>query len=80
MTEEPHGPPRCQGQVRHRDTYRRTGRGRTGFTMHYIVEQCPKRAVVGDFCRAHVKWHDNPLRCRWASPFLPATFGKRRAR
>ena len=28
-----------------RDTYRRTGRGRSGFEMHYDKEQCSRAAV-----------------------------------
>jgi hypothetical protein len=44
---------RCQVAVYKRDTYRRTGRGQSGFEMHYNREQCSRAATEGDCCRQH---------------------------
>lgn len=43
----------CNARVWHRDTYRRTGRGKSGFTMHYAERQCTRDAVNGQLCRQH---------------------------
>lgn len=55
-------PNRCAASVWHRDTYRRTGRGRTGFELHYIEEQCKRKPVPGKrHCTQHgkIKRDDN---------------------
>ncbi len=49
---------RCHHHVYRRDTYRRTGRGPTGFEMHYAYGQCRKGATVGNHCKTHAE-------CRW---------------
>ena len=38
---------RCQQYVDHRDSYRRTGRGSSGFEMHYNRERCKRRKPWG---------------------------------
>ena len=44
----------CQATVYRRDTYRRTGRGKTGFEMHYTEGQCSrKRPRLFHFCWQH---------------------------
>jgi len=45
---------RCKAAIYKRDTYRRTGRGPTGFSMHYNKEQCTRASVADDFCRQHL--------------------------
>ncbi len=45
--------PQCKATVYVRDTYRRTGRGPTGFEMHYTQRQCSRRAVEAGYCRQH---------------------------
>lgn len=47
------GTPRCQAAVWKRDTYRRTGRGKTGFSMHYNKCQCDRAATVDNRCWQH---------------------------
>jgi hypothetical protein len=52
----------CQAAVWHRDTYRYTGRGKTGFEMHYRREQCKRRAGSNGLCYQHqnaVKFYTN---------------------
>lgn len=44
---------RCNATVWKRDTYRRTGRGKTGFEMHYNREQCSRRATKDGRCWQH---------------------------
>jgi hypothetical protein len=55
---------RCQYEVSHKDTYRYSGRGSSGFTMEYNNEQCSFKAVAeatntyGDpikLCSRHLK-------------------------
>jgi hypothetical protein len=74
MTRETRGRPcpdwrstvmRCQAVVYRRDTYRRTGRGESGFKMHYAKSQCKRSAFERGLCRQHAKQPD-PLRvCPW---------------
>lgn len=47
---------RCAAVVYRRDTYRRTGRGSTGFELHYTRRQCSRYATVGDLCKQHSRW------------------------
>ncbi len=44
----------CKETVYIRDTYRYSGRGRSGFTMHYRRQQCSRKAK-GDtgYCWQH---------------------------
>lgn len=44
---------RCRETVYVRDTYRRTGRGKTGFEMHYIEQQCSRKAGPDGYCFQH---------------------------
>ena len=46
---------RCKAAVYKRDEYRRTGRGSSGFEMHYTKDQCSRVAVVDDLCTQHAK-------------------------
>lgn len=60
---------RCDAIVSHRDVLRRTGRGPSGWEMHYNKEQCKRNASDGsDFCWQHGQ--GNPLR---ASQLWPLT-------
>ena len=45
---------RCTEHVYVRDTYRRTGRGKTGFEMHYSKERCRRAATRDGRCWQHV--------------------------
>lgn len=53
---------RCEAIVHRRDTYRRTGRGSSGFSMHYERGQCQRKAGPTGFCTQHAKLHE-----RWPS-------------
>lgn len=44
---------RCEAIVYHRDCYRYTGRGPSGFEMHYKKDRCKRRAVNDGFCKQH---------------------------
>ncbi len=44
---------KCKFLVDHRDTYRRTGRGSSGFTMHYREERCKRDAKDSGYCWQH---------------------------
>lgn len=46
---------RCEMIVYVRDTYRRTGRGRSGFELHYTKRQCSRAAKVVGFCLQHAR-------------------------
>ena len=47
---------RCPALIYKRDTYRRTGRGKNGFEMHYRKEQCSRTVVEGaKYCWQHRK-------------------------
>lgn len=63
-------PRRCQALIHKRDTYRRTGRGRTGFGMRYTDEQCSRRAGVGDFCRQHSHSKAGFMKYEFAAEFI----------
>lgn len=52
----------CRMTIYVRDTYRRTGRGRTGFELHYIARQCsrPVRIITKSvnrhgYCLPHAR-------------------------
>jgi len=45
----------CKGMVYVRDTYRRTGRGRSGFELHYNYQQCSRKASANGYCWQHQK-------------------------
>lgn len=46
-------PGRCAAQVWIKDVYRRTGRTKSGFEMHYNRQQCSRKATHGKYCRQH---------------------------
>lgn len=48
-------PDKCRELVYKRDTYRRTGRGPSGFEMHYREEQCSRKQTHGRYCWQHKK-------------------------
>lgn len=69
MTKKPYRVRRCQAAVYKKDCYRVDRRHPSGFTMHYIREQCERRAVEGHkanhdskdpFCWQHEKIAMNP--------------------
>lgn len=43
----------CTEAVYRRDTLRRTGRGPSGFEMHYTRGRCSRRATIGQHCWQH---------------------------
>lgn len=43
----------CKATVYHRDQLRRTGRGPTGFEMHYTEDQCKRKPYKGGYCWQH---------------------------
>lgn len=49
---------RCGKMVWIRDTYRYSGRGRGGFTMHYVHRQCSRRAQVEGLCWQHARMQE----------------------
>ena len=46
---------RCAEVVYRRDTLRRTGRGPSGFEMHYNRGQCTRQAMNGIHCWQHAR-------------------------
>lgn len=44
---------RCEHFWRVRDTYRYTGRGKSGFQMHYKQRRCKRKAMENGFCWQH---------------------------
>lgn len=48
-------PGKCRKQIFVPDVYRRTGRGKTGFEMHYNRKQCSRKATSGNYCWQHSK-------------------------
>ena len=46
-------PDRCNATIWKRDCLRRTGRGPTGFEMHYNKCRCGRKATSGDLCGQH---------------------------
>jgi hypothetical protein len=48
-----HDPVRCREIIYVADTYRRTGRGKTGFEMHYIRRQCGRKPGANGYCWQH---------------------------
>lgn len=49
---------RCKAVVWKRDTYRRTGRGPTGFEMHYSRCQCQRQAHKDGLCWQHARMRE----------------------
>lgn len=43
----------CRATVWHRDTYRYTGRGDSGFEMHYTRAKCKRKARENGYCWQH---------------------------
>ena len=73
---------RCQYEVAHKDTYRYSGKGSSGFTMEYNNDQCSFKAIsetintYGDpikLCLRHLKrvkyWCMAPT--TWDQPWEP---------
>lgn len=54
----------CDAAVYRRDTYRYSGRGGSGFEMHYEQGQCKRAASVGPLCWQHA---ERPSVLRWSS-------------
>jgi len=78
MTETP----RCRAAVFKRDTYRRDGRSRSGFSMHYSKCQCSRAAKAGDLCTQHDRKEKNGWwieRLDWHRTIAP-TFNDTRER
>lgn len=54
----------CKMTVYRRDTYRRTGRGKTGLDLHYTKGQCARPARETGYCWQHEdegtdqEWHE----------------------
>jgi hypothetical protein len=46
---------RCVVYIYKRDTYRRTGRGKSGFALHYNKQQCSRLAKQDGLCRQHAE-------------------------
>jgi hypothetical protein len=46
---------RCCAVVYRKDQLRRTGRGPTGFEMHYNRGRCKRTAMKGDLCNQHAR-------------------------
>ena len=47
---------RCKENIFVKDTYRRTGRGKSGFEMHYNAQQCSRKVVEEHgYCWQHKK-------------------------
>lgn len=44
---------RCSARIWVKDTYRRTGRTKSGFEMHYTAKQCSRRAKSDGRCWQH---------------------------
>jgi hypothetical protein len=44
---------KCRAKVWVKDTYRRTGRGLSGFEMHYTARQCKRLAKGCGYCLQH---------------------------
>jgi hypothetical protein len=61
---------RCNADVYHKDTYRYSGRGSSGFTMHYDRERCKRKAGPSGFCFQH----DN---ARWLEVLIKAEKNRR---
>ena len=60
---------RCQAVVYKRDVPRYSGRGSSGFSMHYTKDQCSRAAVDGtDRCKQHSQ--DGSMTCPWAVEFM----------
>lgn len=59
--------PQCQETVRVRDTWRYSGRGRGGFSMHYRRQQCRRlTANANGYC-----WQHQPRVALAAEPRAP---------
>ena len=44
---------KCKATVYHRDTYRYTGRGKSGFELYYRPRQCKRKAQLNGLCWQH---------------------------
>ena len=48
----------CEAIVYHRDTYRYTGQGPSGFSMYYDEERCKRKAQGMGLCSQHLAMSD----------------------
>ena len=70
---------KCSEIVYKRDCYRRTGRGPTGFEMHYSEDQCQRKRTHGDKCWQHDPENRQRLReKRWAASNARRMWKRRR--
>ena len=46
---------RCEAVIYKRDTYRRTGRTKSGFELHYTRQRCSRQAKGDGLCAQHLK-------------------------
>ena len=54
MMAEKSAIPRCQAGVLHRDGYRYSGRGKSGYTLRHITKQCTRKSTNGnEYCTQH---------------------------
>ncbi|MBU2559228.1 MAG: hypothetical protein KJ578_15735 [Bacteroidetes bacterium] len=44
---------RCRVHIYKKDCLRRTGRGKSGFEMHYTEQQCSRKASKDNRCKQH---------------------------
>ena len=52
----------CKEMVYVKDVYRRTGRGPSGFEMHYNRQQCKRKAKPNGYCWQHQTERDGIIR------------------
>lgn len=50
-----HSNEQCEALVYIRDTYRYTGRGKSGFSMHFNKRQCKRKKTNQGYCKQHAK-------------------------
>ena len=55
MTDRLSEAERCKATIWKRDTYRYTGRGKSGFEMHYNERRCSRSAVTNGYCKQHAE-------------------------
>lgn len=57
MTDDEPKRQKCVATVYVKDTYRRTGRGKSGFEMHYMQHACKRWAKAGEgYCWQHLRY------------------------
>lgn len=53
---------RCREYVYVRDTYRYTGRTKSGFELHYTRKRCSRKAGADGYCWQHRAGHNADYR------------------